>query len=156
MFLLKLADKLQQHKVPYCLVGGLAVVFHGVTRGTMDIDIIIHINLKNLTNAELALKELGLVSRLPIRAKDLAEFRVEYIEKRNLIAWSFVNPKNPSEVVDIIITHNSKDIKTISMSLYGKKIPVISKPDLIQMKLESGRPQDLEDVKALRGLDDEG
>ncbi len=154
MLLMNLAEKFQHHEVQYCVVGGLAVVFHGVTRGTMDIDIIVHITLKNLTKAETALNELGLVSRLPIRAKELAAFKTEYIEKRNLIEWSFVNPKNPSEIVDIIITHDSKNIKKDFINLYGKKIPVISKPDLIKMKLESGRPQDLEDVKALRGLDE--
>ena len=152
MFLLKLAEALRTNNVPYAVVGGLAVALHGVTRSTLDIDFVIQISKTNFESVEKALKELGLASRIPVTAKEMAQFRLEYIEKKNLLAWSFSNPKNPIETVDIIIILDRKDIQVEIISIYGIKIPLISKKDLIEMKTKSGRPQDLEDVKALKSL----
>ena len=42
------------------------------------------------------------------------------------------------------------------MRILGKKVEVLSIPDLIAMKRASGRDQDREDVKALEGLLREG
>ena len=39
----------------------------------------------------------------------------------------------------------------ISATFMGKNIYVVSKSDLIQMKLEAGRDKDLMDVRELRG-----
>ena len=101
---------------------------------------------------EKALNSIGLQSRLPVTAKDVFQFREEYIENRNLIAWSFVNLKNPIEVVDIIITKNLADCSTIQKDFGNLKVKVLAKKDLIKMKRESGRPQDLLDVEALERL----
>lgn len=152
MLLPKLADKFQEHKIPYCIVGGLAVAFHGFVRNTVDLDIVIQISEHNFALCETALKELGFESKIPVGAKEIAHFRQEYIEKRNLIAWSFYNRRNPFEVVDILLTHDRKDFQVDMMEVYGKKIPVISKKDLIEMKLQSGRPQDLVDAEALKKI----
>ncbi len=69
-----------------------------------------------------ALAEIGLQSRLPIRAQDVIKMRREYIENRNLLAWSFG----------------------------GKKITVISLKELLKMKVKAGRPQDLVDAKNIK------
>jgi len=134
MFLLDLTQALIAHKVKFAIAGGYAVVLHGVTRGTVGIDIVITINEKNFAQAEAALQELGLSPRLPVTSKDVFHFRKEYIEKRNLIAWSFTNLKNPTQVVDIIITHDLANLKTKTMKLHGVAVPVLSKDSLINMK----------------------
>jgi hypothetical protein len=154
MFLLDLAKQLNAHKVKYAIAGGYAVVLHGVTRGTVDIDLVIKINEKNFAQAEAALKEMGLSPRLPVSSKDVFHFRKEYIEKRNLIAWSFINTKNPTQVVDIIITHDLAKLKTKTMKLHGQPVIVLSKDSLIKMKRVAGRPQDIEDIRALEELDE--
>lgn len=150
MLLLKLTEKLDNYKVPYCIVGGLAVALHGYVRVTMDIDVVIQISDKNFASCEQALKELGFESKIPVTAKEIAKFRKEYITKRNLVAWSFYNKKNPFEVVDILLTHDQKTLAVEKIEIYGKKISLVSKKDLIKMKLESGRPQDLVDVEQLK------
>lgn len=150
MLLLELAQKLDEQKVPYCVVGGLAVALHGYVRVTMDIDIVIQISDKNFELCEKVLKELGFESKIPVTAKEISKFRKEYIEKRNLIAWSFYNKKNPFEVVDILLTHDQKTLNVEKIEIYGTKISLISKDDLIKMKLQSGRPQDLIDVEQLK------
>ena len=80
------------------------------------------------------------------------DFREEYIRNRNLIAWSFVNPGDPTEIVDIILTEDLESMQVDRVPLGRLRLPVVAVADLIRMKERSGRPQDLEDVKALRGV----
>jgi hypothetical protein len=42
MLLTRLIQALASRNIPYALVGGYGVVFHGAVRGTIDIDMVIH------------------------------------------------------------------------------------------------------------------
>ncbi len=148
----RLIRSLEKYRIKYAVVGGYAVALHGAVRGTVDIDIVIVLSRKAFEATEAALKEIGLESRLPVIAKDVFAFRKEYIQKRNLIAWSFVNPNNPLEVVDILITEDVKKINVVNKHAFGLIIKVVAIPDLIAIKKKAGRPQDLEDIKALEKL----
>ncbi|MES2770311.1 MAG: hypothetical protein V4596_14305 [Bdellovibrionota bacterium] len=55
----------------------IASKFQAITiiRGTVDLDIVISINLDNLKRAEKTLKELNLTSRIPVTAEDIFKFR---------------------------------------------------------------------------------
>lgn len=152
MFIRNIIGALEKHRVRYALVGGHAVALHGAVRGTVDIDIVIDLRKKSLAAAETALQELGLESRLPVTASEVYKFRKEYIQNRNLIAWSFINSNNPLEVVDILITEDLNNIKTIKKQAFGMNIKVVAIPDLIAIKKKAGRPQDIEDIKALEKL----
>lgn len=152
MFIYRVCQALNEAKIPYAIVGGYAVALHGAIRGTIDVDIAIHWTLKNLEKTEQALKGLGLVSRLPIDAKNTFHFRDEYIKNRNLIAWNFYDPHNPVNQVDIIINFDLKNAHTEIITRRSTKIKILSKMDLIAMKKASGRPQDLSDVEALKNL----
>jgi len=112
MFVRKVIDALTGADVPYTLVGGYALVLHGVIRGTVDID----------------------------------------IANRNLRACSFYNPANPLEVVDILITEDAETISSIEKSAFGMTLHVAAIDALIAMKRKAGRPQDIEDIKALEKL----
>lgn len=150
--LTRICGALEQAGVRYAVVGGHAVALHGAVRGTVDIDIVLSWTQASLVNAERALTGIGLVSRLPIAADDILEFRDEYIQKRKLIAWNFYNPKDLSEQVDIVITYDLKGKRTKRIDLEDTSIRILSKADLIKMKRKSGRPQDKEDVMALERL----
>ena len=139
-------------RVRYAIVGGYAVALHGAVRGTVDIDVVLAWNRKTVVAAEKALNEIGLISRLPITANDVFDFRKEFIENRNLIAWNFYNPDDLSEQVDIIITYDLKNKRTKRIDLAGMPVQILSLKDLIDMKQQSARPQDVEDVKALEKL----
>lgn len=152
MFLLKVVQALEDAKVPYALVGGFAVALHGAVRGTLDIDLILRFSEKRFIAADKALQSIGLRPRLPVTAAEVFRFREEYIRNRNLHAWSFVHPDRPSEIVDVILTENLADVKIKRLKVQDQTVRVISAADLIRMKEKSGRPQDLEDAKALRDL----
>jgi hypothetical protein len=152
MFLIELVKKLNQNKIPYALVGGHAVAIHGAVRGTMDVDIILKWTLKSLQDVESLFESIHLIPRLPINALDVYHFKDEYINNRNLIAWNFYNPTRPGEQVDIIITHDLNQLNSIKVKYKQTPINVLSKKDLIQMKKDSGREQDLFDIEALEKL----
>jgi len=151
-FLEKICSAFEKEGIDYAIVGGYAVALHGAPRGTIDIDLIIGFEKNSFLNAEKVLLTLGLKPRLPINASEVFQFREEYIEKRNLIAWSFYDPLNPINVVDIIITNDLKKCSSVKINFSKTSIKVLSKKDLIKMKLASGRKQDLLDVEALESL----
>jgi len=98
------------------------------------------------------MKEIGLVSRLPVSAREIFQFREEYINNRNLVAWNFYNPADASQQVDIIITYDLKGKGLQRLDTRSGTLQILGLAELIQMKRESGRPQDIEDVKALEKL----
>jgi len=148
----KVCAALAQAKLRFAIVGGHAVALHGAVRGTVDIDVAIPWNRKSLEGAERALIDIGLVSRIPVSANEIFEFRDEYIKNRNLVAWNFYNPNDLSEQVDIIIAYDLKGKRVKQIQLANALVPVLALKDLIEMKRQSGRPQDIEDVRALEKL----
>lgn len=152
MWIEQLIDSLERYKVKYAIVGGYAVALHGAVRGTVDVDLVLKISRTNYQNAEKALLELGLTSRLPVGADDIINFREEYIHNRNMTAWNFTNHQNPIQTVDIIISQDLSKMKIDRIKVGERIFPVLSVRDLIIMKRKSGRPQDLQDIEALEKI----
>jgi hypothetical protein len=138
--------------VRYAVVGGHAVALHGAVRGTVDINIAIAWSRKALASVESALRKIGLESRLPVTAAEIFDFRDEYIANKNLVAWNFYNPVDLSEQVDVLINYDLKGKRVKRIELRNATIRILSLKDLIEMKRLSGRPQDVEDVRALEKL----
>ena len=151
-FLERLCTALHGAGVRYAVVGGYAVALHGAVRGTVDVDLVLPWTERMLVLAEAALNGIGLVSALPVSAGEVYAFRDEYVANRNLIAWKFHNPDDPLEQVDIIINYDLTGKRTRRVELASGPVRVLSIEDLIAMKRESGRPQDIEDIRALEQL----
>jgi hypothetical protein len=152
MFINRICDALATNRVRYALVGGHAVSLHGAVRGTVDVDVVINWDQRSLERAGKALGEIGLLSRLPVTAENVFQFRDEYIKNRNLIAWNFYNPDNLTEQVDIIISYDLKGKRRQRLDTFEGPVYVLDIRELIKMKRASGRPQDLSDVDALEKL----
>ena len=151
-FLIRVCEALATRNVRYAIVGGHAVALHGAVRGTIDVDVALKWSRSSLVRAEKALADLGLVSQLPLTADDVFQYRDEYVRNRNLIAWSFCHPQDPSEQVDLIVNYDLTGRKLRKIDVGSIRVSVLNKSDLIEMKQASGRPQDLEDVAALERL----
>ncbi len=150
MLIYDLTAGFKKAKIPFAVIGGLALALHGIVRATIDIDIVIKLNADNLKKAESVLESLGLTSRIPVRAEDIIKFKDEYIREKNLIAWSFVDYKKPSRQVDILITFSLEDIDFQDIKVGGIKIPTATLEELAKMKKQVGRPQDLIDLETIR------
>lgn len=152
MFLERVINTLDSHGVPYLLVGGHAVALHGAVRGTVDVDIAVPLSKQAYVKAEQALRDIGLKPRLPVGAEEMFDSRESYIKDKNLVAWSFCNPGNPLEMVDIIVTVDASLLKPATKRSGSLQVRIVALDDLIKLKQEAGRKQDLEDVRALRKL----
>ena len=149
MRLVELVKALKKNKVNYMVVGGYAVNFHGYSRNTVDIDLVIKFTLSNLKKVERLLGDMGMASTLPIDAVSVFKFRDEYVKNRNLIAWNFYNKSDPTDQVDILINHDISDFKAEKFLVGDLELKVISKEDLLKMKKKAGRDKDLLDIKEL-------
>lgn len=149
MLLTEIVSRLKDQKINYMVVGGYAVNFHGYSRNTVDIDLVIKLTLSNLKKIEKLLGQMNMVSRLPIDAISIYNFKDEYIKNRNLIAWNFYNKDNPTDQIDILITHDVSDFKSEKFRVKELEVKVITKDDLIKMKKKSGRDKDLLDIREL-------
>lgn len=147
MLLYEITDAFDKCRLKYAVVGGYGLALHGLVRATMDVDLVLSLTLADFELAEQTLKKIGLQSRLPVRAQDIIKMRKEYIENRNLIAWSFVDYKNPSRQVDILITKDLRKMKIKKVSVGNRKILVATLEEILKMKKEAGRPQDLIDIE---------
>ena len=152
MFVLEVIKALDEYKVKHALIGAYALAFHGLVRATMDIDLVVSLNPTPLKNTEMALQSIGLKSRLPLKAEEIVQFRKEYIEKRNMITWAFVDFKDPTKMVDILLTDSLKSFRLESFNFKSHKIRIVSLKDLLKLKQKSKRPQDKLDVQSIKEL----
>lgn len=149
---------LNRLRVDYLVVGGLAVNFHGVPRLTYDIDLMISFETKNALRLVKKLEEWNFKPKAPINPMDLADKRKRalWVREKNMRAVHFYNDRLPIGEIDILIDaplpYRSLKKKAVVFDLEGEKIPTVSIPDLIELKLKAGRKQDLSDVEHLRIL----
>lgn len=151
----KVFRALNSEKVKYLVVGGVAVNLHGFARFTGDLDLLLLLEEKNLEKMENVMKDLGYRERLPVSVLDLRDHTKvkEWLEKKNMQAFSFFPPKNNPLQIDIIIEESLKYEKIVKgkvlKRISGVSIPVVSIDDLVKMKKKANRQQDLIDLEAL-------
>ena len=144
------------------MVGGLAVVLHGVARLTADLDLVVDLEPIEARRAVDALVSLGMRPRAPVDAADFADPRVRntWISERHMRVFSMFDPGDALRDVDLFV-QNSIDFE----ELWGRSVVVdvgnttariASIGDLIAMKRAVGRPQDLTDVEALEIIIEHG
>ena len=61
-----------------------------------------------------------------------------------------VDYADPARQVDILITKDLRDLEIERISVGGRKISVVSLKELLRMKTEAARPQDLIDIKNIK------
>ena len=90
-----------------------------------------------------------------IKAEDFAERenRENWIRQKNMLVFSFISPNVPYESVDILITSPvsfEEAVKRRALFNVGDiEFSVVSIDDLVKMKKEAGREQDLSDIEML-------
>jgi predicted nucleotidyltransferase len=146
---------LNELKVDYLVVGGLAVNFHGVPRMTYDIDLMILLQAENIRKLTAQLKAWGYKPKVPIDPLDLADDtkRMSWIQSKGMKAFNFYSESLPVGEIDLVIDSPVPYVelkkRAVKIELEGVAIPVVSIPDLIELKKNAGREQDLADVESL-------
>ena len=136
---------LENHKVRYLVIGGIAAILYGVPRATFDLDIIIEATEQNADKLLHALLEAKLGTASLITAEKLIKNEITVFEDRVRIDVQTSTP-------GIIFKKAWK--KRVAMTYHGQIFFVVSRDDLIASKLAAGRNIDLEDVKILQLYED--
>ena len=158
MFYERILKGLQQYKVRYLIVGGLAVNLHGYDRITADLDIILSMTDTNIKKFVIVAKKLNMKPRIPVPIEDFAvkSLRREWIKEKNMKAFLISNPENAAEHLDVIIEHPINFTKAyrrrIKINAGNLRMPLIGIDDLIRMKTFAGRQKDLIDIEALKRI----
>lgn len=128
----------------YALVGGLAVVLRARPRLTLDIDLVVRIP----RGSRERLLAIAAVHGLSWHAEELQE-----LEDEGLLRLSH-ETSDARVGVDVMYSGDAATERLLTRAsavvVEGRALLVASIEDLILMKLEANRPQDLDDVLALR------
>lgn len=142
----------------YVVVGGVAVVLHGASRLTADLDVVLDLEPDPARRALAALGKIGLQPRLPVPAGDFAdpEKRRRWIEEKGMRVFSLVDFSNPLRSVDLFV-EPPLDFEelwehAVTVDVDGIPVRIAGIEDLISIKREAGRPKDLEDAHRLETL----
>lgn len=141
----RLVKVLDEHGIDYALCGGMAMVVHGVTRTTIDIDLLILSD--SLEEVYSLARSLG----YNIRGKEMS-FAQGTVEIRRV---SKIDPDDAELLsLDLLLvtpaTRAAWDSR-LTTEWEGGKLSVVSANGLIDLKRLRGSDQDLVDIKALTG-----
>ena len=168
-----LFDSLNGSGVRYLVVGGLAVNAHGYVRNTQDVDLIIDFEAGNLSTGLRILKSMGYAPKVPVAIEEFADRskRESWIAEKQMKVFGLRSESHRETDVDVFVRdplgfeaayrrasyqtlfagHQSPEVAAPEVGRGGGiRIPFCSYDDLVKLKLEAGRPRDLEDLRRLR------
>lgn len=158
MFYLDLFHALEQAKVRYLLVGGLALNIHGVERATMDIDLMLAMDADNLQAFLRAARQLQLQPAMPVRLEEIADpvQLKRWAEEKHMIAFALRPPEPSAPTLDILVQPKIDFAQAwqrrVEKMLGADHVQLAHIDDLIALKTGTGRQRDQSDIAALERL----
>ena len=151
--LYKIHDVLKSYDIPFLIIGGFAVNFHGYIRGTEDADIIF---LRSVLSEKALFKALESINSYWIGdEKDPASG----LEKTFPVSLSFIRTANLMmlgtdfgflDIYDYVPGYPRLDPRKIfNSSLESGGFKYVDKAWLLKRKRAAGRPKDLLDIENL-------
>ena len=154
---LDVLNQLHDHHVEFVIVGGVAAALHGSSRVTFDLDVVTSLAPESWQAAVELLWAIGARPRIPEpldRIRDVEQIRKWRLEK-GMLALTFRTPDGSTEV-DLLVGESDGfeglRQRAVTVTLGDRTFRVASIDDLIAMKQQAGRPQDLLDVAQLQDI----
>ena len=147
---------LNDANVRYLIVGGLAVVAHGYVRATVDIDIVLNLQRDNVIRAMAALNAIGYQPLVPVDSAHFADekTRDHWVKNKHMIVFQMRHSDADSTRLDIFVEEPFDFAEEFSKAKWdnvaGIDCPILRLEQLLRMKRDSRRPQDLADVAELQ------
>lgn len=130
-------------EVEYILVGGYAVILHGNSRTTGDIDIWVSPTEENFIRLLKAFNQFGLPS--------VSLIKENFLDTKNYEVFSYGRPPVAIDIMTsvkgLLFDESFKHSKQFSVD--NIKINLVDYRDLIAAKRASGRHKDLDDIEKL-------
>jgi hypothetical protein len=145
---------LNHSQCPYLIIGGVAVVLHGSSRFTPDINLLLDFKSENFKYALAGLKWLGLTSSENIQLEELlSEENRKNLVNANKPLFKLDSKEFPSFSADLLLAgdldFSSLHANRQELPVFGHPTTIVSLDDLINMKQNLNRPQDQMDVMQL-------
>jgi hypothetical protein len=105
MSMFDLLQSLDDAHVDYVLVGGLAVTLHGYQRVTMDVDVVMAMDVANLARFIACAKAANLHPVIPVPIESLAnpELLDQWYREKGMLAFGLREPDMMATVIDVLI-----------------------------------------------------
>lgn len=135
-------------RVDYVLIGGLAILLHGIERATMDIHVTVAMTPDNLSALVEMARELGMTPVLPVALESLSNLDqwVQWHRERNLEAFALRAPGLSGVTLDILLYPpvDYAPIRSRSVTFLAGNISIVvaSIDDMIALKQAVDRPID--------------
>lgn len=148
----RLLERFADAKLDYVVVGGYAGVLHGSSLVTNDLDICAVLSPENVQKLRGILADLHPVHRMTHQKLSFIDHPSPSTPVSNLYL------ETDSGIVDVLSSilgvgeYSRLRRSAIEVSLFGRRVPVISLDDLITAKEAVGREKDLLAVKELRAI----
>jgi hypothetical protein len=153
---------LNDHGVPFLVVGGLAVNAHGYGRMTHDVDLVIKLTEEHVRGAFAALASLGYRPRVPVTVEGFADSaqRARWIAEKGMMVLNFQSHDHHETPVDLFVREPFDFDDEYRHALVeplapGVPVRILRLEALLRLKRDAARPQDLADVAELELLHDE-
>ena len=144
--LARIATELDRSSIPYMVIGGQAVLVHGIPRLTRDIDVTLGVSVDAVGRVVTA------VAAIPL---------TPLVDPESFVRETYVLPSQDPRSglrVDLVFSDSQYESEAIARSrpveLAGCAVRFASAEDLVIHKLIAGRPRDLEDVGGILARND--
>ncbi len=159
MFYLELFRALQDEKVRYLVVGGVAVNLHGAERMTMDVDLMIAQDAENLPRFMEVARRLQLKPNLPVTLEQFCDAATlaSWVRDKHMLAFQLRAPQLDAPSIDIlvrpVVSFEVAYARRTKLDVEDVEISVAAIEDLVALKSGTGRPIDQSDIQALHRLE---
>ena len=149
----RIFEALERHAVEYLTIGGVAVNLHGHVRNTRDVDILIEWSPENMRSLAAALVDLD--ARL--FGVDAELLDVDPHDPDDLLNGGNFTLRTEAGGLDLFDPseipggrpYEEMRPRAVEAVVQGVRVRAVGLDDLIRLKRESGRDQDLEDIATL-------
>jgi hypothetical protein len=150
-----LVDALIDAEVEFVAIGGFAVIAHGYSRMTDDLDIVPAPDEQNL--ARLAAMLQNLDYRI-VGTDELDPDELVHPDLEGLLAggsWVLTTKHGGLDILQLVepdLEYEALAREAITEEIYGRPVRFCGYRHLVAMKEAAGRPQDLADLVRLRAI----
>jgi len=143
MFYLDLFRALQEEKVRYLVVGGVAVNLHGAERLTMDVDLMLALDAANLGRLVAVARSFPLEPVAPVSLEDVADAVkvAEWIRDRGMLAFALRSSEPATPTVGVLVKpdvpFDEAWARRVLRTVVGVEIPIASFEDIIRLKADA-------------------